>query len=116
MQTRVAVAAALVLAVGNLLPAAAQLPPPPVSPAQPCAPEPTEDGPHAPRGYSAMPTVLQVDHQQAIGHLATGRTAVVTFARPEGSATLREGARIQVCMAAAEAAEQLPPETDTDQE
>jgi hypothetical protein len=60
-------------------------------------------------------TVIQVDHQQGLVHLETERGGVLTFARPEDIVDLQEGDQIQVCLAAAEAEEQLPYGKDTDQ-
>src|SRR2546427_270813 len=108
MNTRVTVAAAILLALGGARPTFAQQMPPPGSHESNCEQDIAAIAPQARGGYAAVATVIQVDHQHGLLHLDTDRGRLLTFATPEDIQDLREGDQLEVCIASAEPAETQP--------
>src|SRR5262245_52264922 len=104
-------ACAALLALGSALPTSAQPSSLQDTLDQSCQHDVAAVVPEAHAGHSTVATVIQVDHQQGLLHLATKEGPLLLAATPEDIKDLQEGDQLPVCIAEATPAEQLADST-----
>lgn len=111
MHTCLAVALAMLLAIGSAPPTSAQQTPPQDTLDKNCEQEMAAVAPQTHGGHATVATVIQVDHEHGVLHLETDIGRVLTFATPKDIEELHEGDQLVVCIADADPVENLPSDT-----